>query len=89
MRRLAKEGGELLWVRIYELPHHVYFSHQRHTEAGGVECKVCHGDMAALTVPPARLIARTVQMDNCLACHESRASPTIARRPPVGAEERP
>ena len=72
MRRLAKEGGELLWVRVYQLPHHVYFSHQRHTELAGLECKICHGDMAALTAPPARPIARTVQMDNCLACHESK-----------------
>lgn len=72
MRRLSKEGGDLLWVRVYELPRHVYFSHQRHTEIAGLECKTCHGDMAALTAPPAHPIARTLQMDNCLACHESR-----------------
>jgi hypothetical protein len=72
MRKLAKEGGDLLWIRVYQLPAHVYFSHQRHTEAGGLECTTCHGDMSALSTPPAAPIARTVQMDNCLACHESK-----------------
>lgn len=72
MRRLFKEGGDLMWVRVYELPAHVYFSHQRHTEIAGLECKTCHGDMLALSAPPPRPIARTLQMDNCLACHEAR-----------------
>lgn len=72
MRKLAKEGADVLWVRVYELPAHVYFSHQRHTEVAGLECKACHGDMAALTAPPARPIARTLQMDNCLACHDAK-----------------
>ena len=72
MRKLHKEGGDLIWARVYELPAHVYFSHQRHTEIGGLECKTCHGDMLALTAPPSHPIARTLQMDNCLACHESR-----------------
>ena len=76
MRKLFKEGGDLIWVRVYELPAHVYFSHQRHTEVAGLECKACHGDMLALSVPPARPIARTLQMDNCLACHESRGVTT-------------
>jgi c(7)-type cytochrome triheme protein len=76
MRSLAREGGELVWVRVYELPGHVYFSHQRHTEAGGLECKVCHGDMAKLSAPPAQPIAETLQMDHCIACHQSRGVST-------------
>ncbi len=76
MRRLSKEGGDLLWARVYELPRHVYFSHQRHTEIAGLECKVCHGDMAALTAPPAEPVARTLRMDNCIACHESKGITT-------------
>ena len=76
MRKVAQEGGDLLWVAVYRLPSHVYFSHQRHTEAGGLECKVCHGDMATLTAPPPRPIARTVQMDNCIECHESKGVTT-------------
>jgi hypothetical protein len=72
MRRMFKEGTDVLWARVYELPRHVYFSHQRHTELGGLECKTCHGDMAAASVPPARPIATTLQMSNCIACHEAK-----------------
>ncbi len=72
MRQIFKDGADLMWVRVYELPAHVYFSHQRHTELGGLECKTCHGDMAQLSSPPARPIARTLQMDHCLECHESK-----------------
>ena len=76
MRALAKEGADAIWVRVYQLPAHVYFSHQRHTEVAGLDCKLCHGDMALLTAPPSRPIARTLQMDNCLACHESKGVTT-------------
>ncbi len=76
MRALFKQGGDLMWQRVYELPSHVYFSHQRHTDIGGLECKVCHGDMLALTAPPPHPIERTLQMDNCIACHEARAVTT-------------
>ncbi|HEY6909001.1 MAG TPA: cytochrome c3 family protein [Myxococcales bacterium] len=76
MRKLAREGGELYWVRVYELAAHVYFSHQRHTEVAGLECKVCHGDMAKAKSPPAQPIAQTLQMDHCIACHESRGVTT-------------
>jgi hypothetical protein len=76
MRALFKDGADLMWVRVYEVPAHVYFSHQRHTEIGGLECKACHGDMLLLSAPPQQPIAATVSMDNCIACHESRGVTT-------------
>ncbi len=76
MRQIFKDGADLMWVRVYELPAHVYFSHQRHTELGGLECKTCHGDMVALSAPPPFPIARTLQMDACIACHEARGVTT-------------
>ncbi len=76
MRQLHKDRADLIWVRVYELPAHVYFSHQRHTDIAGLECQACHGDMLQLTAPPAQPIARTLQMDTCLACHESRGVTT-------------
>ena len=31
------------WVRIHNLPDHVYFNHAQHVNVGGVECETCHG----------------------------------------------
>lgn len=31
------------WVKIHNLPDHVYFSHAQHVNAGKVQCQSCHG----------------------------------------------
>jgi cytochrome c551/c552 len=31
------------WVRIHNLPDHVYFNHAQHVTVGGIECQKCHG----------------------------------------------
>ncbi len=31
------------WVKIHNLPDHVYFNHSQHTRAGQVQCQTCHG----------------------------------------------
>jgi len=72
IRRHAKEGTDIPWQRLYVLPRHVYFSHRRHTEIAGLECKECHGDMAELEAPPSEPVAKTLTMTNCLACHVER-----------------
>lgn len=33
------------WVRIHNLPDHVYFNHSQHVNAGKVECQTCHGEI--------------------------------------------
>ena len=33
------------WVRIHNLPDHVYFNHAQHVKAGKVECQTCHGEI--------------------------------------------
>lgn len=33
------------WVRIHNLPDHVYFNHSQHVNAGKVECQTCHGEV--------------------------------------------
>lgn len=38
------------WVKVHNLPDHVYFSHAQHVVAGGVDCKQCHGNMKKMTV---------------------------------------
>lgn len=33
------------WVRIHNLPDHVYFNHSQHFTVGGIECQTCHGQI--------------------------------------------
>lgn len=43
-----KENGEIdakpiEWVKIHNLPDHVYFNHAQHVAVGKVQCQSCHG----------------------------------------------
>jgi cytochrome c551/c552 len=33
------------WIRIHNLPDHVYFNHAQHVKAGKVACQTCHGEV--------------------------------------------
>jgi hypothetical protein len=33
------------WLRIHNLPDHVYFNHAQHVNAGQVACQQCHGEI--------------------------------------------
>ena len=33
------------WIKIHNLPDHVYFNHSQHTKVGGVQCQTCHGNI--------------------------------------------
>lgn len=33
------------WIRIHNLPDHVYFNHAQHVKAGKVACQTCHGEI--------------------------------------------
>ncbi len=59
------------WVRVNQLPRFVYFSHEVHVTAAGLNCETCHGDVGHMTVDHP-----VVQMDMgwCLRCHEQQAN---------------
>ncbi len=38
-----KLAGPIEWVRIHNLPDHVYFNHAQHVTVGQLECQNCHG----------------------------------------------
>ena len=63
----AYENGERIeWVRIHNLPDHVYFNHQQHVVAGNVECQTCHGPIEEMeeVYQHAKL-----SMGWCITCH--------------------
>jgi mono/diheme cytochrome c family protein len=38
-----KPGHAIEWVRIHNLPDHVYFNHSQHVKVGKQQCQTCHG----------------------------------------------
>jgi hypothetical protein len=56
------------WIRIYNLPDHVYFNHSQHVTAGGIKCQTCHGEVQQFD----RIgLSRKLTMGWCINCHRS------------------
>lgn len=36
------------WVKVHNLPDHVYFNHSQHVVVGGVQCQQCHGNIETM-----------------------------------------
>src|SRR5271166_2013314 len=47
--RAYDEGKPIAWNRVHRLPDHVYFTHERHVQAG-VSCQTCHGEVQKMEV---------------------------------------
>ena len=68
LARLEKDGQQVPWVRVYQLPPFVFFSHQKHIDAK-VDCAVCHGEVrhqAAMSQE------KDISMASCVNCHQLR-----------------
>lgn len=44
-QRYTKPGQPIEWIKIHNLPDHVYFNHSQHVAAGKVQCQTCHGEV--------------------------------------------
>lgn len=58
--------GPIEWVRIHNLPDHVYFNHAQHVTAGGLECQDCHGKVEEMDVLRQHA---PLSMGWCVNCH--------------------
>lgn len=54
------------WVRIHNLPDHVYFNHSQHVTVAGVECQTCHGPVEEYEVQKQ---FAPLTMGWCINCH--------------------
>lgn len=50
LRVYTGETKPIKWVKVHNLPDHVYFNHSQHVEVGKVDCQQCHGNMKKETV---------------------------------------
>lgn len=44
-KKYTGKGKPIEWIRIHNLPDHVYFNHAQHVNAGKVQCQTCHGEI--------------------------------------------
>jgi hypothetical protein len=63
-----EEKVPIRWIKVYNLPDHVFFSHAQHVGAGGVACQTCHGKVQendVITQVP------DLSMGWCIECHRT------------------
>jgi hypothetical protein len=72
LARLVETGEALAWVRVHDLPDHVFFDHRPHVRAG-IACQSCHGEVQTM-----ERVSREapLRMGKCLACHRDADGPT-------------
>lgn len=58
------------WVRIYDLPDFVFFSHKQHVKAD-VTCRECHGPVETREVLAQDM---SINMISCMKCHAERGA---------------
>jgi cytochrome c2 len=64
----ASKAKPIAWVRIHNLPDHVYFNHSQHVVAGKVQCQTCHGEIQKMD--EVKQFA-PLSMGWCVNCHRS------------------
>ncbi len=62
----ATKAKPIEWVKIHNLPDHVYFNHSQHIRAGKVQCQSCHGEITAMD--EVKQVAE-LSMGWCINCH--------------------
>lgn len=58
--------GPIEWVRIHNLPDHVYFNHAQHVAVGELACQTCHGPVETMEVVQQYA---PLSMGWCVNCH--------------------
>ena len=59
-------GKPVEWIKVHNLPDHVFFSHAQHVKAGKLACAQCHGDVNTMNVV---MQVNDLSMGWCIDCH--------------------
>jgi len=62
----ANRGRSPEWIKIHNLPDHVYFNHAQHTRVGNVQCQTCHGNIQEMDKVSQQ---SELSMGWCINCH--------------------
>ena len=60
------KSSPIKWVKVHNLPDHVYFNHSQHVVVGQIQCAQCHGDLKQMTVAEQKT---PLTMKWCIECH--------------------
>lgn len=58
--------GPIEWVRVHNLPDHVYFNHAQHVTVGKLACQTCHGKVEEMDLLKQM---SPLSMGWCINCH--------------------
>ncbi|MBK9285895.1 MAG: c-type cytochrome [Sphingobacteriaceae bacterium] len=56
----------IAWIKVHNLPDHVYFNHSQHVVVGKQDCANCHGNVKEMTVVEQK---NPLTMKWCIDCH--------------------
>jgi cytochrome c2 len=62
------KSNPLNWLKVHNLPDHVYFNHSQHVVVGKIDCAKCHGDVKAMTTVEQKA---PLTMRWCVDCHRT------------------
>ena len=66
--KYTSPGKPIEWIKIHNLPDHVFFSHAQHVHAGKVQCQTCHGDIQEMNEVKQ---FSDLSMGWCINCHRT------------------
>jgi len=76
IKEYIQRREEIRWVKVYNVPENVVFSHKQHLLSGEMNCDICHGEIGQMEKPITEPIQSTVTMDGCIACHQDKGAST-------------
>ncbi|MCB2207453.1 MAG: c-type cytochrome [Bacteroidetes bacterium] len=62
-------GEPIEWVKVHNLPDHVYFNHSQHVNVGKMDCTECHGDVEKMDEI---IQVNDLSMGWCIDCHRTK-----------------
>ncbi len=62
------KSNPLNWLKVHNLPDHVYFNHSQHVVVGKIDCAKCHGDVKGMTTVEQKA---PLTMRWCVDCHRT------------------
>ena len=63
---IADGAKPIEWIKVHNLPDHVYFNHSQHIKVGKQQCQTCHGNIQQM--PEVYQFAE-LSMGWCINCH--------------------
>jgi len=66
--KYTEPGKPVEWIKIHNLPDHVFFSHAQHIRAGKVQCQTCHGPITEMNEVKQ---FSELSMGWCINCHRT------------------